>query len=87
MSWLGWVVGWMFFEILGRIHDIEVIAIGAGIRDIARLRRKFGEGRWRELKGFALVRLEDGSLRKAEIHWYEAHGIGRRGLKIKRILD
>jgi hypothetical protein len=77
----------MFFEIVGRIHDIEVIAIGTEIHDIVRLRRKFGQGRWRKLKGIALVRLEDGSLRKAEIHWYEAHGIGRRGLKIKRILD
>ena len=77
----------MFFTIVGRIHEVEVIAVGAGIRDIARLRRKFGEGRWRKLKGIAFVRFEDGSIRKAEIHWYEAHGIGRRGIKIKRIVD
>jgi hypothetical protein len=77
----------MFFEIVGEIYDIEAIAVGAGIRDVARLRRKYGKGRWRKLKGIALIRLEDGSLRKAEIHWYEAHGIGRRGIKVKRILD
>ena len=77
----------MYFEIVGGIHDVEVVATGTGIRDIARLRRKFGQGRWRKLKGIALVRFEDGSLRKAEIHWYEAHGVGRRGLKVKRILD
>ncbi len=77
----------MFFQTVGDIHDIEIIAAGAGIRLIGRLRRKHGEGRWRKLKGVALVRLEDGSLREAEIHWYEAHGIGRREFKIKRFLD
>lgn len=80
-------MGGMFFEIVGGIHDIETIAVGAGIRNIARLRKKHGEGRWRKLRGIALIRLDDGSLRKAEIHWYEAHGIGRREIKIKRILD
>jgi hypothetical protein len=77
----------MFFEVIGRIRDIETIASGAGIRDLARLRRKYGEGRWRKRKGIALVRFDDGSIYKAEIHWYEAHGIGRRGIKIKRIFD
>jgi len=77
----------VFFEIVGGIRDIDVIAIGTGIRDLGRLRRKYGPGRWRKLKGIALVRLEDGSLHIAEIHWYEAHGIGRRGLKVKRFLD
>lgn len=77
----------MFFQTVGDIQGIEIIAAGAGIHEIGRLRRKYGHGRWRKLKGFALVRLEDGSLRKAEIHWYEAHGIGRRGFKIKRFLD
>ncbi len=77
----------MFFEIVGEIHQVETIAIGKRVREVARLRRKYGSGRWRKLKGFALVRLEDGSLRKAEVHWYEAHGIGRREIKIKRILD
>ena len=77
----------MFFEIVGAIHDVETIAIGAGIREIARLRKRHGEGRWRKLKGIALIRLIDGSFRKAEVHWYEAHGIGRREVKVKRILD
>ena len=77
----------VFFEIVGEIRDIEVIAIGTAIRDLSRLRRHYGVGRWRKLKGIAMVRLEDGSLCNAEIHWYEAHGIGRRGFKIKRIFD
>lgn len=77
----------MFFQTVGEIREIEIITVGAGIREIGRLRRKFGDGRWRKLKGVAFVRLEDGSLHKAEIHWYEAHGIGRREFKIKRFLD
>ena len=77
----------MFFEIVAGIHEIVTIAIGKRVRVVARLRRKYGDGRWRKLKGVALVRLEDGSIRKAEVHWYEAHGIGRREIKIKRILD
>jgi len=77
----------MYFEIVGEVGDIEVIAKGGAIRDIARLRRKYGPGRWRKLKGRATVRLENGSIRDAEIHWYEAHGIGRRRFKIKRFLD
>jgi hypothetical protein len=74
-------------EVVGRIRDVQVIAVGGGIRDLARLRRRFGNGRWRKLKGIAWVRLENGSICKAEVHWYEAHGIGRRGLKIKRIVE
>jgi hypothetical protein len=81
------VVGRMFFQTVGEIHNIEIIAVDAGIREVSRLRRKYGIGRWRKLKGIALVRLEDGSLHKAEIHWYEAHGVGRREFKIKRFLD
>lgn len=77
----------MYFEIVGEVADIEVIARGGAIRDIARLRRKYGPGRWRKLKGRATVRLETGSIRDAEIHWYEAHGIGRKRFKIKRFLD
>ncbi|NUO80687.1 hypothetical protein HUU05_11455 [candidate division KSB1 bacterium] len=75
------------FEIIGKISDIEPIAIGTSIRDIARLRKAYGVGRWRKLKGIATVRLPDGTICKAEIHWYEAHGIGKRDLKIKRTLD
>lgn len=77
----------MYFEIVGGIDNVETIAVGGGIRDIMRLRRQYGSGRWRKLKGVATVRLPDGSLRKAEVHWYEAHGIGKRKLKIKRFLD
>jgi len=75
------------FEIIGDIADEETIAQGAGIREIARLRRLYGRGRWRKKKGKALIRLEDGEVLQAELHWYEAHGIGRREFKIKQFLD
>jgi hypothetical protein len=77
----------MYFEVVGEIEDIETIAVGTSIRDRARLRKQFGPGRWRKLKGIATVRLFDGRIKKAEIHWYEAHGIGRVKLKIKRYLN
>lgn len=77
----------MYFEIVGEIEEIETIAIGGRIRDIMRLRRKFGSGRWRKLKGRARVRLANRTTRLAEVHWYEAHGIGRKKMKIKRFLD
>ena len=77
----------MYFEIVGEIDNVEPIAVGSSIRDIARLRRRYGPGRWRKLKGAATVRLPNGLLRRAEIHWYEAHGIGRVKLKVKRYLD
>lgn len=77
----------MHFEILGEIKEIETIAIGGNIRDIMRIQKKYGVGRWRKLKGIAKVRLENGNICEAEIHWYEAHGIGKKKLKIKRILD
>ena len=67
--------------------DVEIIAAGRSIRQLARLRTQHGGGRWRKLKGTATVRLADGELRHAEIHWYEAHGIGRVRHKIKRFLD
>jgi hypothetical protein len=76
----------MRFEILSEIADVETFAAGAGIREIARLRRIYGRGRWRKRKGTARVRLPDGSIHLAEIHWYEASGIGRKELKIKRLL-
>jgi hypothetical protein len=75
------------FEILGQIRGIEIIASGHGIRDLAALLKHFGRGNWRKLKGFATVRLADGRIADAEIHWYEAHGIGRRWIKIKRYID
>jgi hypothetical protein len=77
----------MFFEIVGDITDIEIIATGRGIRRLRRLRKRHGGRRWRKLKGNATVRLLNGSIRPAEIHWYEAHGVGRKGMKIKRFLD
>ncbi len=77
----------MYFEIIGEISDIETIAVGSSIRDIARLRKQYGRGRWRKLKGTALVRLSNDKIGQAEIHWYEAHGIGKRKLKIKRFLE
>ena len=75
------------FEILGEIQGIETIAVGSAIRDLKRLRKQYGPGNWRKLKGTATVRLFDGRIRNAEIHWYEAHGIGKRKLKIKSFLD
>jgi hypothetical protein len=77
----------MYFEIIGEIEKIEIIAVGRSIRDIARLRKQYGPGRWRKLKGVAIVRLFDGRMKNAEIHWYEAHGMGKKKLKIKRYLD
>ena len=77
----------MYFEIVGRITDVETIAVGSAIRDIARLRERYGRGRWRKLKGIAMVRLASGDVREAEVHWYEAHGIGKKRMKIKRFLD
>lgn len=77
----------MYFEVIGSIEDIETIAVGGRIREIMRLRKRYGSGRWRKLKGIARIRLVNGSVRKAEIHWYEAHGIGRRKMKLKRFLD
>ena len=75
------------FEIVGDITNVQVIATGRGIRRLKTLRKRHGGKRWRKLKGDATVRLANGSLRRAEIHWYEAHGVGKRGLKIKRFLD
>ena len=76
----------MSFEIIGEITDIETIAVGSSIREIARLRRVYGPSRWRNLKGMAMVRFADGTICEAEVHWYEGHGIGRKEAKIKRIL-
>ncbi len=75
------------FDIIGDITDIEQIAVGSSIRELPRLRKHYGGGRWRKLKGVALIRLRTGQVRHAELHWYEAHGIGRREFKRKRYLD
>jgi hypothetical protein len=74
------------FEVVGALRDVETIAIGSSIRDLARLRRTYGRGRWRKRKAFGTVRLADGFVCEAELHWYEAAGIGRRELKIKRLM-
>ena len=76
----------MYFEIIGEIKDIETIAIGGRIRDIMRIQKQFGRGRWRKLKGIGKVLLENGRICNAELHWHEAHGIGRKKMKIKRFL-
>jgi hypothetical protein len=75
------------FEIIGKIEKPETFASGNATREIKRLRRAYGKGRWRKRKGTADVRFGDGSVRRAEIHWYEATGIGRKELKIKYFVD
>jgi hypothetical protein len=77
----------MDFEILGEIQWIETIASGRGIRELRRLNRVYGRTTWRKKKGIAKIRLEDGAVRLAELHWYEGHGKGRRQIKIKRYLE
>ncbi|MDQ3322497.1 MAG: hypothetical protein M3525_08735 [Acidobacteriota bacterium] len=75
------------FDIIGQISEIEQIAVGSSIREISILREQFGRGRWRKLKGIAQVKLQNCRIRLAELHWYEAHGIGKRKIKIKTFLD
>jgi hypothetical protein len=77
----------MEFELLSTITEIETIAVGRSIRDLTRLRKNYGRGRWRKMKGVAQVRLPDGVVFRAEVHWYEAHGIGRKEIKVKRLLS
>jgi len=77
----------MLFEIVGQVTGVHTVAVGRSIRNLQRLRRLYGTGRWRKMKGVALIRLESGTVRKAELHWYEAHGIGRKEIKRKRYVD
>lgn len=77
----------MNFELIDEITDIEIIAIDSKIRELPRLRKIYGKGRWRKLKGIARIKLKNGRVRLAELHWYEAHGIGRKEMKRKRYLD
>jgi hypothetical protein len=77
----------MDFELVGELSDIEIIAVNLSIRDNADLKARYGGRRWRKLKGVGTVRLASGSIRRAEVHWYEAHGVGKRKMKIKRLLD
>ena len=77
----------MDFEIIGEIRGVETIATGSKIREIRRLRKLYGPGRWRKMKGIAIVKLKDGATLTAEIHWYEAHGIGKKEFKLKFLLS
>lgn len=77
----------MDFEIIGPITNVSSFSVGTAIRELPRLRKAYGSGRWRKRKGFATVRLPDGTIIQAEIHWYEAHGIGPREFKIKRFME
>lgn len=77
----------MEFEIAGELREVETIAAGAGIRMLSVLRKRYGRGRWRKLKGVANIRLPNGTIRLAEVHWFEAHGIGKKKMRIKRFLD
>ena len=74
------------FEILGAIKDIETIATGRGVYIRRYLERAYGKGRWRKRKGIAIVKIVDGTICEAEIHWFEAHGVGRKDFKIKRVI-
>jgi hypothetical protein len=76
----------MRFEILGEISEVETFATSSSIREVARLRKVYGRGRWRKRKGIARVRLADGSIHLAEVHWYEAAAIGQKEFKIKHLL-
>jgi len=78
---------WESFEIIGPIRRVETIASGEEIRDLSFLEERFGSGNWRKRKGFATIRIEDGTMHEAEVHWYEADGIGMRWAKIKRYLE
>ena len=77
----------MEFEVLGPIESLETIASGTGLRARRRLVREYGSGKWRKMKGIATVRLADGTICEAELHWYEAHGIGKKEIKFKRAID
>lgn len=75
------------FDVVGSLEAVETIAVGAGIREHRRLVKAYGGTRWRKKKGVAWIRFQDGAMVRAELHWYEAHGVGRRELKLKRLLE
>jgi CRISPR/Cas system CSM-associated protein Csm3 (group 7 of RAMP superfamily) len=77
----------MWFELIGPITDMESIATGSALREIQRLRKHYGRGSWKKRKGIGTVRLHDGTICRAELHWYEAHGVGRKEMKIKHLLE
>jgi hypothetical protein len=74
------------YKVIGEITEIRLIAAGRAIRELKRLRKAYGAGRWRKLKGFASIQFSNGTIQQAELHWYEAHGVGRKETKIKRII-
>ena len=75
------------FALRGEVTDVEIIAVGKAVHVRSKLVKAYGPGRWRKLKGIALVELPDGTVHQAELHWYEAHGIGRKDMKVKRLLE
>ena len=75
------------FKLRSDISKVEVIAVGKSIRILSKLEKLYGRGRWRKVKGRALIELPDGTMSQAELHWYEAHGIGRKDMKVKHLLD
>lgn len=77
----------MYFEIVGQVTHVETFATSASIREIGRLKKRYGKGRWRKRKGIARIRLKDGSIHLAEVHWYEVSGIGKKEFKIKRFIE
>lgn len=77
----------MHFKLVGRFTRVETIASGSSIRELSRLRKIYGLGRWRKRKGISQVQLTDGTICTAEVHWYEAHGVGRKEFKLKQIFD
>lgn len=76
----------MHFKVLGKIQEVETIATGHGITNLSRLNKVYGKAHWRKLKGICKVELEDGTVLRAEVHWYEGHGIGKKEIKIKKYL-
>jgi hypothetical protein len=74
-------------EIISKVTLVETIAVGSSIRELSRLRKQYGSGRWRKLKGVAMARLPDGTVSRVEVHWYEAHGIGRKEMRVKSFLE
>lgn len=77
----------MHIQLLSKLTNVEIIAVGKSIREYKRLRKWYGIGRWRKMKGIASIRLPNDTIQLAELHWYEAHGIGKKEIKIKRILS
>lgn len=77
----------MQLKIIGTIRNQETFATGKRIRELSRIQKIYGKGKWRKRKGIATIKLPDGTIIRAELHWYEAAGIGKKELKVKRYLD